>query len=131
MSSSFTAPPRTDTLLSMWLWLGGELDSKKTLKLTLSKKPFEVMITGEKTEEFREVKKWTTSRLYNKDGSKKEYKYVKFTNGYGKDRPYFICIFNGTYIGNHINRTYSNNLNLSFENEIYVIELGEIIITKN
>ena len=35
------------------------------------------------------------------------------------------------YIGNHINRKYSNNLNLSFENEIYVIELGEIIITKN
>jgi hypothetical protein len=131
MSSSFTVPPRTDTLLSMWLWLGGELDSKKTLKLTLSKKPFEVMITGEKTEEFREVKKWTTSRLYNKDGSKKEYKYVKFTNGYGKDRPYFICIFNRTYIGNHIKRKYSNNLNLSFENEIYVIELGEIIITKN
>jgi hypothetical protein len=111
--------------------INGDLDSKKTLKLTLSKKPFEVMITGEKTEEFREVKKWTTSRLYNKDGSKKEYKYVKFTNGYGKDRPYFICIFNRTYIGNNIKRKYSNNLNLSFENEIYVIELGEIIITKN
>ena len=129
MSSEFAGnAPRTDNLSKE---INGDLDSKKTLKLTLSKKPFEVMITGEKTEEFREVKKWTTSRLYNKDGSKKEYKYVKFTNGYGKDRPYFICIFNRTYIGNHIKRKYSNNLNLSFENEIYVIELGEIIKLKN
>ena len=131
MSSEFAGnAPRTDNL-SKEITGVEYLDSKQTLKLTLSKKPFEVMITGEKTEEFREVKKWVTSRLYNKDGSKKEYKYVKFTNGYGKDRPYFICIFNRTYIGNHIKRKYSNNLNLSFENEIYVIELGEIIITKN
>lgn len=131
MSSGFTGKDIAPRTAPPFKEINGDLDSKQTLKLTLSKKPFEVMITGEKTEEFREVKKWTTSRLYNKDGSKKEYKYVKFTNGYGKDRPYFICIFNGTYIGNHINRTYSNNLNLSFENEIYVIELGEIIITKN
>ena len=131
MSSVFTGKDIAPRTAPPFKEINGDLDSKQTLKLTLSKKPFEVMITGEKTEEFREVKKWTTSRLYNKDGSKKEYKYVKFTNGYGKDRPYFICIFNGTYIGNHINRTYSNNLNLSFENEIYVIELGEIIITKN
>lgn len=131
MSSVFTGKDIAPRTAAPFKEINGDLDSKQTLKLTLSKKPFEVMITGEKTEEFREVKKWTTSRLYNKDGSKKEYKYVKFTNGYGKDRPYFICIFNGTYIGNHINRTYSNNLNLSFENEIYVIELGEIIITKN
>jgi len=131
MSSGFTGKDIAPRTAPPFKEINGDLDSKQTLKLTLSKKPFEVMITGEKTEEFREVKKWVTSRLYNKDGSKKEYKYVKFTNGYGKDRPYFICIFNGTYIGNHINRTYSNNLNLSFENEIYVIELGEIIITKN
>ena len=131
MSLDFTGKDIASRTARPFKEINGDLDSKQTLKLTLSKKPFEVMITGEKTEEFREVKKWVTSRLYNKDGSKKEYKYVKFTNGYGKDRPYFICIFNGTYIGNHINRTYSNNLNLSFENEIYVIELGEIIITKN
>ena len=131
MSSGFTGKDIAPRTAPPFKEINGDLDSKQTLKLTLSKKPFEVMITGEKTEEFREVKKWVTSRLYNKDGSKKEYKYVKFTNGYGKDRPYFICIFNGTYIGNHINRNYSNNLNLSFENEIYVIELGEIIITKN
>ena len=122
MESVYKTPPRSDSGLR-----DGDFDSKQTLKLTLSKKPFEIMITGEKTEEFREVKKWVTSRLYNKDGSKKEYKYVKFTNGYGGDRPYFVCIFNRTYIGNHISRNYSNNLKLSFENEIYVIELGDII----
>ena len=131
MSLDFTGKDIASRTPPPFKEINGDLDSKQTLKLTLSKKPFEVMITGEKTEEFREVKKWTTSRLYNKDGSKKEYKYVKFTNGYGKDRPYFICIFNRTYIGNNIKRKYSNNLNLSFENEIYVIELGEIIITKN
>ena len=48
--------PRTDNL-SKEITGVEYLDSKQTLKLTLSKKPFEVMITGEKTEEFREVKR--------------------------------------------------------------------------
>ena len=36
---------------------------KKILVLTLSKKPFEVMVTGEKYLEFRETKNWITLKL--------------------------------------------------------------------
>ena len=49
-----------------------------TLKLSINKKAFDVMVTGEKTEEFRDESKWIMSRL------KKDYDFVQFTNGYGK-----------------------------------------------
>ena len=49
MSSTFNGkdivPSQTDGPLRK---VDGDLGSKQTLKLTLSKKPFEVMITGEK-----------------------------------------------------------------------------------
>lgn len=55
------------------------------------------MVTGEKREEFRKPSKWMLSRMFNKnkDGSKsfKKYDLVKFVNGYGNDKPYFIAEF--------------------------------------
>ena len=41
-----------------------------TLKLSINKKAFDVMVSGEKTEEFRDVSKWILSRL------KKDYEYI-------------------------------------------------------
>lgn len=41
---------------------------KKILVLTLSKKPFEVMVTGEKYLEFRETKNWITFWGFAKAG---------------------------------------------------------------
>jgi hypothetical protein len=67
----------------------------KTLHLTLHKAAFDVMVTGEKKLEFRTPSKWINSRLFNKDGTKKHYDYIKFTNGYGSDKPYFVCEFKG------------------------------------
>ena len=60
-----------------------------TLYLTLKKQAFDVMKTGEKKEEYRKESKWIMSRL-NKD-----YKYVKFTNGYRKESPSFIVEYKG------------------------------------
>ena len=37
----------------------------KVLRLTLKKKAFDVMVTGEKQEEFRKYSKWIESRLFN------------------------------------------------------------------
>lgn len=71
------------------------MKEKSILHLTLSKKPFEVMVTGEKPEEFRKPSKWILSRLKNKDGTDKEYDLVKFVNGYGADKPYFITNYCG------------------------------------
>ena len=47
-----------------------------TLKLTLKKMPFEVMVTGEKKIEFRCPSKWIESRLFDKENSKRNYKFI-------------------------------------------------------
>lgn len=93
-----------------------------TLHLTLHKKAFEVMVTGEKTEEFRKPSVWMHRRLI------KPYEYVKFVNGYGSHRPYFIC----KYLGYGFNttafcRTYSNGLKVQVDVSDWVLYLGEII----
>lgn len=67
----------------------------KILYLSLKKKPFEVMVTGEKPIEVRKDCKWIRSRLFNPDGTPKKYDCIKFTNGYGEDKPYFIAQFKG------------------------------------
>jgi hypothetical protein len=57
----------------------------RTLFLTLNKKAFDIMVTGEKKIEYRDPSPWILSRL------SKDYDFVKFVNGYGDDRPYFIA----------------------------------------
>ena len=51
------------------------------------------MVTGEKDVEFRNQSQWIKSRVFNKDGTIKQYDAVKFINGYGNDKPYFIAEF--------------------------------------
>lgn len=94
----------------------------RTLHLTLSEKPFEVMVTGEKKMEFRLPSTWITSRL------KKQYDVVKFTNGYGDNKPYFIAPYRGFWIA-AANRvfTYSNGLIVDRKAGMIVILIGEII----
>lgn len=107
---------------------------KKTLKLSLKSAPFEVMVNAEKKVEFRSPSKWILSRLYNKDGSLKEYDYVEFTNGYGAQRPSFVCRYNGFIVltnGIHM-ESYSNGMHLVFlPSGTIQINLGEIFITRN
>lgn len=95
----------------------------KVLKLTLSKLPFEVMVTGEKSIEFRNPSKWIMSRLIGK-----EYTSVKFTNGYGNDKPYFICEYKGfceEYSPSKF--SYSNGLEVQTKIGTINILLGKII----
>ena len=54
----------------------------KTLKLVLKKKWYEMIASGEKTEEYRDV-----TDYWNKRISGKGYQYVTFFLGYAKDRP--------------------------------------------
>lgn len=100
----------------------------KTLNLTLKKLPFEVMITGEKKIEYRKPSKWIESRLFDKELNIKPYDYIKFSNGYSKNSPYFICLFGG--VGTSITESeikYSNGLIVNKEEGDYKIYLGEII----
>lgn len=102
------------------------------LLLTLSKKPFDVMVTGEKKREFRNPSKWIFSRLKDKKGSRKEYETVKFINGYGKDKPYFIAEYIGFYIKIFDEDfSYSNSLLVNVKAGDIVIYLGDILETGN
>jgi hypothetical protein len=105
------------------------------LKLPLEKEPFQVMVTGEKKEEFRKNKKWMTSRLIDgSTGQPKPLKFIRFTNGYGNDKPYFICEYSGfTRVGSDFTpRTYSNGLVVSDVQEgDYIIHCGNIVETGN
>ena len=57
-----------------------------TLKLTLKKEWFLLMLSGKKKQEYRKPSRWIESRIADKS-----YQFIKFTNGYGSDKPYFIC----------------------------------------
>jgi hypothetical protein len=94
----------------------------KILHLTLKKLPFDVMVTGEKIIEFRKPSKWIISRL------QKQYDVIKFTNGYGKDKPYFIAKYAG-YGMERVGRSfkYSNGLTVYSGIETVKIYIGEII----
>lgn len=63
----------------------------KALHLTLKKKWFDLILSGDKKIEYRDYKPYWTTRLENK-----EYDYIHFVNGYGKDRPWMdvkiVCI---------------------------------------
>ena len=93
-----------------------------TLKLSINKKAFEVMVTGEKIEEFRDESKWILSRL------NKNYDYIQFTNGYGNERPVFIAKYLG-YIAADVDKVYSNGLKV--KGEKIVIKFGEITEKRN
>lgn len=103
---------------------------QKTLFLSLKKQPFDVMVTGEKKEEFRKNKNWIRSRLFDKSNNEKKYKYIKFVNGYGKNKPYFICEYKG-FVECHMNATdrkYSNGLIVSgISKGDFIIYCGNIV----
>ena len=108
--------------------------NKKILYLTLEKKAFEVMITGEKNEEFRKNSDWIRSRLFDKEDNEKQYDFIKFTNGYGSDKPYFICEYKG-FIECYMDvfeRKYSNGLVMNDIGKYdFIIYCGEIVETGN
>ncbi len=99
---------------------------KKILYLTLKKPQFEVTSSGEKKLEYRKPTQWILSRLIDKN-----YDYVKFTNGYGKDKPYFLCEYiDWSYapIGTH---HFSNGLIVRVAEGDIVIKLGAILEKNN
>lgn len=108
----------------------------KILHLAVNKQAFDVMITGEKKPEFRRPSRWIISRLFDENDVTRQYNAVKFTNGYGKNRPYFICKFEAVcklfpMICRHTVEKYSNGLEVEVTTDDYVIRLGDIIETGN
>ena len=66
----------------------------KILHLTLKKKWFDLIASGEKTEEYRECKPYWAKRLKNQVGYK-QFDEIHFKNGYGKDVPFMRVEFRG------------------------------------
>jgi len=98
----------------------------QTLKLSLKRQWFDLMISGKKKHEFRCAGKWIHSRLHDKN-----YDLIRFTNGYGADRPYFVCAYNGYRIAEAEETHTYGDIIVTVKVGDYVIELGDITETGN
>jgi hypothetical protein len=91
------------------------------LNLTLHKKWFDMILSGEKTEEYREIKKYWINRL-----SSNKYKFVKFTNGYGSNRSSFTIVLNDICVGKG-----NKEWGAPTGQDVYIIKLGKLLTTTN
>lgn len=81
------------------------------------------MVTGEKQVEYRSPSNWIFSRLRGK-----HYDYVKFVNGYGKDKPYFIAKYIGYEVENNpYTIEFSNGLKVDSKKGTVKIYINEIV----
>lgn len=72
------------------------MDEKKVLHLTLKKKWFDMIASGAKREEYREMKPYWNKRLLC---NKTQYDRILFRNGYNKDSPSFMIEFKSLQSG--------------------------------
>ena len=91
------------------------------------------MITGEKNREYRVSSHWIKSRLIDsKTGKDKPITHVKFTFGYGKDQPYFICRYHGYERSKKNYKVfYSTGLTVNVRKGMFRIIIGTIIEKSN
>ena len=109
----------------------------KTLKLTLKRKWFEMILSGEKKEEYREIKSYWIRRLCFKDSMWEDshynsiennriktdfYKFIEFKNGYSKNAPSFKIECKGICIGG-AKPEWSDN----WPGQVFIIKLGNVI----
>lgn len=98
----------------------------KTLHLTLKKKWFDMVASGEKKEEYREIKDYWTRRLTEimKNGVDqatvfRTFDRVEFRNGYGKDAPKILMECRGVEVDYGFHKWGAGN------QLYYVIKLGK------
>lgn len=114
------------------------MDLNKILHLTLKKKWFDMIASGVKKEEYREIKKYWVSRLCNKypqsviaggdiiDRHKgtnydfRNFNFVCFKNGYAKNAPTMTFECNGIKIG----KPHSTWTNDKLQKDCFIILLG-------
>ena len=91
----------------------------RVLHLTLKKKWFDMILSGEKKEEYREMKPYWHRRFLTKD-----YDAILFRNGYGKDSPRFTIELHKITSGLGIIEWGAPE-----KTPVYILNLGEIIPT--
>ena len=89
----------------------------KTLHLTLKKKWFDMILSGIKKEEYREIKPYWDSRL-----SGKNFDRIEFMNGYGKKAPRFEIELKNIAKGFG-----KSGWGADSKQEVYVLKLGKIL----
>ena len=89
----------------------------RILRLTLKRKWFDMISSGVKKEEYREIKPWILSRLQGK-----AYDVVEFSNGYGKHVPKVTLKYLGWGTG-----TGRSDWGATPHEPTVIIRLGEIL----
>lgn len=112
----------------------------KILHLTLKKKWFDMILSGEKKEEYREVKDYWMKRLTGIQGCGTSYNYtilhnagypalnfdvVLFKNGYSKNARTILIEFKGLEVKEGKKKWGASNY------KVFSLKLGSIIETKN
>ena len=93
----------------------------KILHLTLHRKWFDLIASGEKTCEYRDKKEYWRKRFKNKDGTWRRFGEVHFRNGYAKDAPFMRVQWLGIWEMSYV----------SDRRDCYAISLGEILELRN
>ena len=91
-----------------------------TLHLTLKKKWFDLIASGEKREGYREIKPYWNKRLT------KSYDNIQFRNGYAKDSPVVIVELKEIWTGLGIVEWGAPEAE-----RVYILRLGEILSRDN
>ena len=104
----------------------------QTLHLTLKKKWFDMILSGEKTEEYRDFKPYWHKRLsvHAKNGDwikHKDFDVVIFKNGYSKNAPTMIVECKRIYVNTSSKLHWGAEWGVNY----YKIELGAILSTEN
>lgn len=99
------------------------------LHLTLKKKWFDMILSGEKKEEYREDKNYWRRRLLIPgavaDG--RWYDEIHFKNGYGKNAPFMRVEF----LGLRPNWKAEARVDWGYTDGAFIIKLGKILETRN
>ncbi|MFY9308081.1 MAG: hypothetical protein WAQ28_03420 [Bacteroidia bacterium] len=86
------------------------------------------METGEKNFEYRKPTDWILSRLFDKNGHRRLYDYVRISHGYSANRPYFIATLEGWYIETITHtKCYSTGFQVVVEPKDICIMIGTIV----
>lgn len=88
---------------------------KETLEIVIKKKYFNQILSGEKTEEYREVRPFWVARLIDK-----EYSRITFKNGYASNAPKAEFEFKGYEVRNITHEIFGDD-----EVNVFAIKIGE------
>ncbi len=94
-----------------------------TLRLTLKKQWYDMILSGEKKEEYREIKPYWDKRFTPEKMA--DVDRILFVNGYASDAPRFTIEFLGIRVGKP-NPKWSYG-QLGLEKDFYILSLGNVI----